>query len=290
MGPDKTALVLEGGGLRGVFTSGVLRFFMEQELWFPSVYGVSMGACNGANYVSRQTARNRIVNIRYANDSRYFSYAGLFLRGELFGMRFLFDRIPNRMVPFDFKTFRENDQEYFVAATDCETGEAVYFDKHRPRRELLTVMQASCSMPFLARPVRYQGRVLLDGGIADSVPLFKSIRDGANRQVLILTQPTGYRKKGSRMAASAFLRYPRYKGLCRAIATRAERYNAVMDAVVSMEAQGRVFAIRPESKLIVGRVERDRKKLYAVYDQGYLAARRSFDELSRFIHASGRCL
>ncbi len=139
--PKDTALVLEGGGLRGVYTSGVLRYFMDRNLKFPYVIGVSMGACNGANYVSMQPERNRIVNIRYANDGRYLSYTRLLLDGELFGMRFLFDSIPNKLVPFDFETFRKSEQRFVAAATDCETGEPVYFDKDRPDGEMMTVLQ-----------------------------------------------------------------------------------------------------------------------------------------------------
>ena len=147
---ENTGLILEGGGLRGVYTSGVLRFFMEKGLYFPYVIGVSMGACNAANYISRQPERNRIVNIRYINDFRYISYCRLFLKGELFGMNFIFNTIPNVLVPFDYETFKKNITRCIIVVMDCRTGETLYFDKDELGEDYLWVLQASCSLPFIS--------------------------------------------------------------------------------------------------------------------------------------------
>lgn len=279
------ALILEGGGLRGVYTSGVLRFFMDKGIFFPYVIGVSMGACNAANYVSRQPERNRIVIIRYVKDARYISYARLLIRGELFGMKFIFDTLPRSLVPFDFKIFMENDVKCITVVTNCETGEALYYEKKELGEEdYLKVLQASNSLPFVAKPVHYNGLVLMDGGLSDAVPIRKSIDDGNEKNVLILTRPKGYRKKRPRFLRFASLRYPRYKGLLNALASRHETYNETMYFIDHLEKEGRVYVIRPQFALDVGRAERNKDKLYAAYDQGYSNASACYTGLIRFLN------
>jgi predicted patatin/cPLA2 family phospholipase len=280
-----SGLVLEGGGLRGVYTSGALRLFMDRGILFPYVIGVSMGACNAANYVSRQPERNRIVNIRYVNDSRYLSYRRLLAGGELFGMDFIFDTIPNSLVPFDYETFMGSDVKCVTVVTDCTTGEALYLEKAELGEQYLPVLRASACLPFIAKPVRYNGLVLMDGGLSDPVPIRKSISDGNTRNVLILTRPKGYRKTPSRTGGLARIRYPHLPGLCEALARRHIGYNETMDLIDEMEQSGEVFVIRPRSDLPVGRIERNKNRLYAAYDQGYQDAARSCDELFRYMNS-----
>jgi len=280
------ALVLEGGGLRGVYTSGVLRFFMGKGIYFPYVIGVSMGACNAANYVSRQPERNRIVCIRYVNDPRYISYSRLLMRGELFGMKFIFDTLPRSLVPFDFKTFMDNDVKCLTVVTDCETGETLYYDKKELGEDYLKILQASNSLPFVAKPVHYEGRTLMDGGLTDAVPIRKSIDDGNTRNVLILTRPKGYRKKQPRFIRFATLRYSRYKGLCEALASRHTRYNETMDFIDQLEQRGEVLVIRPRPALNVGRAERNKDKLYAAYDKGYSDASLCYKGLRSYLNSN----
>jgi predicted patatin/cPLA2 family phospholipase len=280
------ALVLEGGGLRGVYTSGVLRFFMDKGIYFPYVIGVSMGACNAANYISRQPERNRIVCIRYVNDPRYISYSRLLMRGELFGMKFIFDTLPRSLVPFDFKTFMDNDVKCLTVVTDCETGETLYYDKKELGEDYLKILQASNSLPFVARPVHYDGRILMDGGLTDAVPIRKSIDDGNTRNVLILTRPKGYRKKQPRFIRLAAMRYSRYKGLCEALASRHTRYNETMDFIDQVEQRGEVLVIRPRMALNVGRAERNKDKLYAAYDKGYSDASSCYTGLRSYLNSN----
>jgi len=279
-----SGLVLEGGGLRGVYTSGVLRLFMDRGIFFPYVIGVSMGACNAANYVSRQPERSRIVNIRYVNDSRYLSYLRLLAGGELFGMDFIFDTIPNSLVPFDYETFRESDVKCVTVVTDCTTGEALYFEKAELGEDYLPVLRASACLPFITKPVRFNGLILMDGGLSDSVPIRKSISDGNTKHVLILTRPKGYRKKSSRIGGLVRIRYPRLPGLCEALAHRHTGYNETMDFIDEMEQKGEAFVIRPRSDLPVGRIERSKDRLYATYDQGYRDAAQSCDDLCRYLN------
>ena len=278
-----TSLIIEGGGLRGVFASGALHYLMERGLRFPYVIGVSMGACNAANYVSWQIERNRIVNISFVNDPRYLSYLRLITRGELFGMDFIFDTIPNALVPFDYRTFRESDVRLITGVTDCRTGETLYYEKSEVGVDYLHILRASCSLPFMARPVQYRGRILMDGGISDSIPLGKSMEDGNTKHVLLLTRPRGYRKGPSPFAPLMYVRYPRLRGLCRAFARRYIKYNETMNLVERLEAEGRVFVIRPTEAIPVGRAERNQGKLYAAYDRGYDEASLSYDELCSYL-------
>jgi len=281
---SKTGLVLEGGGMRGVYTAGVLRYFMDRNFYLPYVIGVSMGACNGANYVARQPERNRIVNIHYVQDRRFLSYQRLFFGGELFGMQFIFDTIPNELVPFDYETFLGSAQQFIMTVFDCETGETVYFDKTGLNKsELMIIFQAGTSLPLVQKPVFYQGRVLMDGGIADAVPIQKSISDDNQRHVIVLTQPKGYRKKPSKIAWLVRRRYSQYTGLARGMAERHIRYNETMELIDRLEAEGKVFVIRPGRALAVSRVERNSHKLYTVYNQGYAEAKACYDNLCYYL-------
>ena len=273
--------------MRGVYTAGVLRFFMERQLWFPYVIGVSMGACNGSNYVSRQPERNRIVNIRFVRDSRFLSYRRLLTGGELFGMPFIFDTIPNRLVPFDAETFLNSEQRFVSVAVDCMTGAAVYFEKKdlEDKHAFLKILQAGCALPLIQKPVRVNGQWLMDGGIADSVPIEKSIADENQRHVLVLTQPRGYRKTKSRIVGMLRLRYPRFRGLIRALERRHDAYNETMERIDSLEAEGKALVIRPKEQLGVGRAERSKQKLYAIDDLGHRDAADCWDHLKRYLPA-----
>lgn len=278
-----TGLVLEGGGMRGVYTSGVLHFFMDNNLWFPYVIGVSMGACNAANYVSRQPGRGKIVNISFVKDPRYLSYYRLLTKGELFGMNFIFNTIPNSIVPFDYKTFWENETKCITTVTDCSSGEPLYYEKNELGDDYMKILQASSSLPFISKPVKYDGKVLMDGGMSDSIPIRKSIKDGNTKNVIILTQPKGYRKKPEALAGFAKRKYPGHKGIFKALKERHTRYNEIIDFIEQLSAGNEAFIIRPEVMLTVGRIETNKSKLYALYDQGYKDASENYTSLCEYL-------
>ncbi len=280
---QKTGLILEGGGMRGVYTSGVLRLFMDKGLHVPYVIGVSMGACNGANYVSLQPERNRMVNIPFVNDQRHNSFIRLMRTGEFFNMDFIFHALPNSLVPFDNQTFMANSQRCIVGMTDCRTGQPHYMDQHQAGPDFLKVLQASCSLPFMAKPVSLHGRACMDGGIADPVPIRKSMADGNIRHILILTQPRGYRKKTSLMVKLARFRYPHFPGLCQTLRTRADSYNTDMDFIDRMEAEGRIIVFRPSRKLAAKRIERRKDILRMTYDQAYMEAQKKWPDLEHYL-------
>jgi predicted patatin/cPLA2 family phospholipase len=284
---ERTALILEGGGLRGNYTAGVLRHFMECGIRLPYVIGVSIGACNGSNYVSGQIERSRIVNTRFVRDRRFLSYRRLLRGGELFGMAFIFDTIPNVLVPFDYEAFAQSPQRFVVTATDCETGEAVYYEKRfLDRTGLMRVLQAGCSLPLIQHPVPFNGRILMDGGLADPLPLAKSLADGNTRQVVVLTRPRGYRKQPSALTGLLRLRYPRYRGLHRALRQRHARYNATLEDLERLERAGAVFTVRPPAALGVHRAERDPAELARIFDQGYRDAKACYAALQTFLRSS----
>ncbi|WP_162595842.1 patatin family protein [Bacillus sp. CGMCC 1.16541] len=278
---NSTGLVLEGGGMRGIYTAGVLDYFMEQDFYFPYVIGVSAGACQASSYLSRQHGRNRKVNIDFINDPRYLSFRNYLRNREMFGMDFVFNEIPTSLVPFDFDTFRNRKEKFVIGTTDCITGEPVYYDDYK--EDVLTIIRASSSLPFVAPIVEYDGRKLLDGGISDPIPLKKSEQDGNTRNVVVLTRNREYRKKKSSMFWLAKRSYRQYKGLLHAMENRYARYNETLDYIEEQEKQGNVFVIRPQLPLQVGRMEKNPLKLEALYEQGYKEAQAQHEALTKWL-------
>lgn len=279
----KTGLVLEGGGMRGVFTGGVLRFLMEKDIYLPYVIGVSAGACNGSSYVARQIDRNKIVNIDYIRHPEYMSVKNLLRKGELLGMDFIFNKLPNELVPFDFTTFNQASDEFIVGATDCMTGEPVYFDKTTYHQDILTIIRASSSLPLMAPIISYQGLSLLDGGIADPIPLLKAEKDDYKKNVVILTRNKGYMKGPQSFSWYLKRKYAPYQGLLTAIARRHQVYNETVSYIEEQERKGNVFVIRPSEKIEVARIERNPSKLNRLYDQGYKEASHQYQALKEFL-------
>lgn len=281
---NDAGLVLEGGGMRGVYTSGVLDFFMEKELYFLYVIGVSAGACNAASYISRQIGRNRKVTIGFIRDPRYLSWRNLLRERSLFGMDFIFNKIPNRLEPFDFAAFARSPQRFVVGTTDCLTGEPHYIDKDAGH-SMLDVIRASSSLPFVSPTVQLDGRTLLDGGIADPIPVQRAMADGFLRNVVVLTRDKHYRKKPFKFRWLARSVYPQFTGLQQALVRRYAIYNETLERIDRLEAVGQLFVIRPEKPLPVGRMEKDAEKLEAVYELGYRDAKEKYGKLMNWLSA-----
>ncbi|MFY4776766.1 patatin-like phospholipase family protein [Metabacillus sp. RGM 3146] len=280
---ERTGLVLEGGGMRGVYTAGVLEYFMENNLYFPYVIGVSAGACIAASYLSRQKGRNHTVNIDYVSDPNYLSFQNLLKRRQLFGMDFIFDHIPNNLVPFDLEGFLQSPETFIVGTTDCETGETVYYNKEANGRDILTILRASSSLPFIAPIVEYDNKKLLDGGITDSIPIRKSENDGNRRNLLVLTRNAGYLKKKPKMDWLVRRSFKNYPKLTEAILARYKVYNETMAYIEEQEKQGNLFIIRPSSPLEMDRIERNPAKLEKLYQQGLKDAEGLSDPLLKWL-------
>jgi predicted patatin/cPLA2 family phospholipase len=280
---ETVGLVLEGGGMRGVYTAGVLEFFAEQDIYFTYTIGVSAGACMAASYLSRQRGRNKVVNIDWVNDPRYISWRNLWKNGQLFGMDFIFDEIPNALVPFDYQAFLESQEDFVIGTTDCDTGETVYYNKSESDFDLLKVLRASSSLPFIAPIVEHGGRRLLDGGISDPIPLRKAVRDGHPRNVLILTRNSGYQKSRNRFPWLLRRVFGKFPAFVKTMLRRHEVYNETMAYIDEQERSGAAFVIRPRQPLTVGRMERDPAKLHALYVQGYEDAKRLLPSMAAWM-------
>lgn len=282
---DQTGLVLEGGGMRGVYTAGVLEYFLEQEIFFPYVIGVSAGACNAASYLSKQRGRNKTVTINYASDPRYISWRNFLKNGQFFGMDFIFDEIPNHHVPYHYDVFYQGSSEFVVGTTDCITGEPVFYKKEDYQQELLTVLRASSSLPFIAPEVRFQERILLDGGISDPIPIKKAQQDGFAKNIVVLTRNQGYLKKPSRFHFLVDRKYPNYRGLQTALRNRYKVYNDTLAYLEQEEKAGNIFIIRPVDPLKVGRMERNPQKLQELYEKGYTDAKANHNKMESWMQS-----
>ncbi len=265
-------LLLEGGAMRGLYTAGVLDAFMEGALESGCVYGVSAGVLNGINYVAHQPGRSAQVNYACINNPRYFSPLNLLRAQSIFDFDYLFNQISLDM-PFDFEAFADSPQRLIAVATNCLTGEPVMFEKGRCA-QFFDACAASCSMPMVSRAKRVEGIPCLDGGVSAPVPLDAGLDTGNGRPVLVLTRHRGYRKaplsrNELRLCAARCRRYP---ALLERMRTAPERYNALMERIDRLEADGRVFAIRPENPIEIGRLEKDVGKLRALHDSGYAQA------------------
>ncbi|MBM7552966.1 patatin-like phospholipase family protein [Thalassobacillus pellis] len=265
----QTGLVLEGGGMRGTYTAGVLDYFLDMNLHFPFVAGASAGASNGSSYVARQRGRNYNVLVGYGDHPEYISYLRALRKKELFGMDFIFDKLPNELVPFDFEAFENRQTHFSVATTDLMTGDAVHYHDFPDRNSLMTIMRASCSIPLIAPSITYEGKTLMDGGIAAPVPIDQSIQYGNEKHVVVLTRNEGYTKgrmKGGWLIQRKFRQHPAF---VKTMLNRHVAYNGLTEKLWQLEKEGRAFIIRPETPLSVSRIERNRKKLHELYMQGY---------------------
>jgi predicted patatin/cPLA2 family phospholipase len=263
----KSGLVLEGGGMRGVFTCGVLDSLMDRGIRLPYAIGVSAGACNGLSYMSGQRGRAKFSNIDLLEKYRYIGFRHLLTKGNIMDFDLLFHEFPERIIPYDYEAYEANDALYEMVSTDCRTGKACYLsEKHDPKR-IIDIVKASSSLPFVM-PISYvDGVAMLDGGISDSIPVRHAMELGYNNLVVVLTRNKGYRK--SEKQHVPFWAYRKYPALREAIRTRNSRYNSDMELIERLEEEGRIIVIRPERPIVVGRMERDSRKLLALYDEGY---------------------
>lgn len=268
---ENTGLILEGGGMRGIFTIGVLDNFMDRGIRFPYIVGVSAGACNALSYMSGQRGRAKFSNIDMLEQYHYIGLKHLIEKGNIMDFDLLFHKLPEEIYPYDYDALARTTEKLEIVTTSCLTGRACYFtEKNNPER-VIDLVKASSSLPFVC-PISYvDGEPMLDGGIADSIPLERAISQGCSNNVVVLTRNKGYRKpvKGTRVPFMFYRKYPNVK---EAIRQRNAIYNREIELVENLEEQGLITVIRPERPLEVGRMERDTKKLLALYEEGYNCA------------------
>lgn len=273
MSSGDMALVLEGGGLRGVFTCGVLDCFMDNGIRFPFTVGVSAGACNGLSYMSGQRGRARASNIDLMDKYHYVGFRYLLTQGCIMDFKLLFEDFPEKIIPYDYDAYFSNPDRFVMVTTNCLTGKAEYFEERQSSARVMDIVRASSSLPFVS-PITYvDGVPMLDGGIVDSIPVQYAMDMGYDKLVVVLTRNRGYRKKNGSMPLAKAM-YRKYPLLQKALSQRNAVYNRTMELVERLEDEGRIIVIRPVKPVQVGRMEKDTAKLAALYDEGYDVASR----------------
>lgn len=269
---SKVGLIAEGGGMRGAYTAGVLEAFLDHNIYFDYNIGVSAGSNTLCSYLSRQKLRNKRLYTKWITDKRFMNWRNFFTEGAYFGMEFLFNELPIHLDPFDFETFHNLQATFKVGITNCITGETEYLEPCSASsvEAMDRILQASSSLPFIAKTVKINNTPYLDGGISDSIPIRQAEKDGCTHNVLILTRNSDYRKTYSKslhkLSKYYFKQYPK---LAEAIGKRSNVYNETLDYIHQLEQNGKVFVIRPKAPLEVGRYEKDQAKLIKLYEQGY---------------------
>ncbi len=279
-----TALILEGGALRGVYTSGVLDVLMLHHVKIPNVVGISAGSLNGLFYVSGQIGNAAELNLNYVRDSRYMGFSNLAKERNFFNFDFVFRDIFHDLIPFDFAAFHDSDIRFWAGVTDCESGDIRFIEKSE-YDDFLKVCRASSSIPVMNTPVEIEGREYVDGGIACAVPLFEDIPCESDRLVLVLTRHKGYRKKPVPETVQRIYRrhFRNAPGLVDRLVTAPQRYNERMDKIDALEEEGKAFVIRPRKPVTVSRIEKDVEKLSALYHEGRRDAEFAYQDLLTFL-------
>ena len=279
----KKGLIMEGGAMRGMFTAGVIDVMMENAIEFDGAIGVSAGAAFGCNYKSKQIGRVIRYNTRFCRDKRYGGFRVLLKEGNFYSRQFCYEEVPLKYDIFDYNTYESNPMAFYIVCTDVDTGRAEYHKYENRHDHGLEWIRASASMPLVSQMVEIDGRQYLDGALADSIPVqyFESI--GYDRNIVILTQPRGFRKKPDRLLPVMKLYYRKFPKLVEAIVTRHERYNAALDHITQREAAGELLVIRPLEKLPIGRTEKDPDKLRQVYEIGRRTAEARIEEIQKYL-------
>lgn len=279
----KRGLILEGGALRGIFSAGAMDVLMEANIPFDGVIGVSAGACFGCNYKSHQPGRVLRYNLQYLKDPRYCGVGSWLRSGNFFNTEFCYHELPDRLDPFDVESFNRSPMEFIVVCTDIHTGEPVYFSCREFQAEMLKWIQASAAMPVLAQVVEVAGKKLLDGGIADSIPLAHMLKRGYNKNIVILTRPPNYRKApipGGKLLKLALGKYP---ALAQALQQRHLLYNRQQEEVQAAVAKGQAIVIQPPAALPIGHFTTDPEAIKRTYQIGRQAALHALPQIQEYL-------
>ncbi len=267
----KTGLVLEGGGMRGVFTCGVLDSFMDRGIRFPYTIGVSAGACNGLSYMSGQRGRAKYSNIDLLEKYQYIGLKYLLKKRNIMDFDLLCQEFPENILPYDYESYFSSPERYEMVTTNCVTGEANYFEEKQDKGRVIDIVRASSSLPYVC-PIAYVYDVpMVAGGIVDSIPLMRARNEGFTHNVVVLTRNHGYRKEAKDIHIPSFL-YRKYPKMREALSRRCCVYNEQLEMVERMEEAGEITVIRPQKPVMVDRIERDIRKLTDLYEEGYACA------------------
>lgn len=280
----KTGLVLEGGAMRGMYTAGVLDIFMENDITVDGAIGVSAGALFGSNFKSKQIGRTIRYNMKYSRDPRYVGFRSLIKTGDLYGADFCYKELPNKLDIFDVETYKNTPMDFYVVTTDVNTGKPIYHLCPNGDSVDIEWYRASASMPLVSRIVKIDGIEMLDGGISDSIPIRKFREMGYEKNIVVLTQHNGYRKKKSNALPLIKLKLgKKYPNLVHDMEIRHEMYNQTLDALKEMESRGEVYIIQPKDPITIKRTERDPEKLKNLYDIGRKEGTWHLEKIKKFL-------
>ena len=277
---NNTGLVLEGGGMRGVFTCGVLDYLMDHKISFPYTVGVSAGACNGLSYMSHQRGRGKYSNIDLLAKYKYIGIRPLLKKRGLIDQQLLFHRFPDRILPYNYKAYAENPNRFEMVTTDCRTGKACYWEEKYDEKRIIDIVKASSSLPYACPVIYVDGRPMLDGGIVDSIPLLRAYEQGYDKCVVVLTRNRGYRKSEKKAFVPNFI-YKQYPRLRVALRNRNKLYNEQLELVERLESEGKIIVICPEKPIVVDRMETSTQKLTDLYLEGYACAQKVMEGLEK---------
>jgi len=280
----QAGLVLEGGGMKGVYTAGVLDFFLDQGIEFSSIYGVSAGACHMCSFLSKQRKRALDICIDYLDTRRYCGLESLVVSGDLFNVQMCYHLIPDYLYPYDYETFDKYQGKVYSVATNIVSGRPEYF-RIRDMKKDIDKIRASASLPLVSRNVKIEGGLYLDGGISDSIPLQRSVVDGNRKNVVVMTKEVGYVRKPNTQLGLIRARYWKYPKVYELLAERHIAYNRQVAYIDRLQEAGQAFVLRPKKASGVGRVEKDVEKLRQLYQEGYDDAAERREELLAFLES-----
>lgn len=284
MEQSKLGLVLEGGASRTYYSCGIMDGLLEEDIFADLVIGTSAGIANAVSYVTRQKGRSYQIGTQFLPDKRYQGAKHLLDRKNrsFYNLDFIFDEIPNKLLPFDYAAFSAYPGEVLAAVTNIETGKAEYLPVSRQDRRSM-ILRASCALPILFRPIEINGKKYMDGGICDSIPAAPAFDHGCTKAIIVLTQPKGYRKQSDKtleLSAKIFKKYPLF---AKALLQRPEVYNQNLKRIFEYEQQGKAFVFSPEEPLGIKRTESDPKEIKRIYQQGYKDFRKFLPSLKSFL-------
>jgi len=262
----KTALVLEGGAMRGLYTAGVLDVLLDNKIKTDAVYGTSAGVLFGVNYISEQRGRTIRYNKTYASDPHYMGFRSLLTTGNIINKDFAFYEIPFKLDIFDQNTFSKSKTKLYATVTNVHTGQVEYLQIQDVFQQM-EILRATSAMPFVSRMVKLKDQYYLDGGLADSIPLKKCIDDGYEKIIVVLTRPLGYKKQKTNHFPAKFF-YKKYPNLINTINSRYIMYNKQIAFIEELEKKGKIVVVRPSEKIKIGRIEKNKERLQAIYDLG----------------------
>jgi len=279
------AVIFEGGGMRGGYSTGVIDSFLDHAIEFSSIYAVSAGACHASSFISKQRGRAFRISSEYINDKNFCSIWSWLKTGNLFGVDMVFNRLHTELDPFDYTTFGKYQGVFYATVTNIETGSPEYLKvTEESARKSFREVQASSAIPMLSTIVDINGKKYLDGFVGDSIPIQKSIDDGNTKNVLVLTRPKGYRKKSNHSLFLIKQKYRKYPNFVEKYASRPLRYNETMDMIDNLEKEGKICVIRPETNLDVGMVTKNKEKLRRLYELGFSDAEKKIIQILDYLN------